>query len=216
MNISRHGLARTTRNAALAATLLTMVTAPAVHADGKNRRHSSHSFTDYARVVDVNPIYSKIAYEKPIRECWLEEQQHTTVYEGNAHGRRSHNTGGTIAGGVIGGVIGNQLGKRGNSTTRFGATVVGAIIGSAIANEGPQSNHRRHRRPNQHQSRPVQRPVQSRPVERCTTQVTTEYRREISGYQVTYRYKGQTFTTRTDRDPGDRIPISISIRPLNR
>ncbi|MBX2883202.1 MAG: hypothetical protein KTR32_24835, partial [Granulosicoccus sp.] len=97
-----------------------------------------------------------------------------------------------------------------------GATVVGAIIGSAIANEKPHHNHRRHRRPDKHQSRPARRHVQSRPVERCTTQVVTEYRQEISGYQVTYRYKGQTFTTRTDRDPGDRIPVRINIRPINR
>nr|MBX2824928.1 glycine zipper 2TM domain-containing protein [Gammaproteobacteria bacterium] len=142
MNTYQRGLARATRSTALAAALLSMTIAPVVHAGGQ--RHNAQSFTDYARVVAVDPIYSKVAYEKPRRECWLEEQHHTTVYEGNAHGqgnqqygRRTHSAGSTIAGGVIGGVIGNQLGKRGSSSTRIGATVVGAIIGSAIANEKP-------------------------------------------------------------------------------
>lgn len=220
MSRLKRGLARATRNTAIAASLLSLTFAPVVHANGQ--RHSGHSFTDYARVINVDPIYTRVAYDKPRQECWLEEQHHTTVYEGNAHQRRhnyqnhrnqrTHNAGGTIAGGVIGGVIGNQLGKNAKHGARIGATVVGAIIGSAIGNERPRGSHRRRHNSNH---APVQRVVKSRPVERCTTHVSTEYRKEISGYQVTYRYKGQTFTTRTDRDPGSRIPVTISIRPQN-
>lgn len=197
----------------LLSALLTIVAAPAAQAD---RRFAGErqTYTDYARVTNVEPIYTRVAYEKPQRECWLEESHHTTVYEGRSTDRRNRRqVGDTLAGGVIGGVIGNQLGRHGSDGARIGATVVGAIIGSAIA--GEKSDHqRRHRRPEPqpHYSREYTR---GQPVERCTTKVSTEYRREISAYQVTYRYRGNTFTTRTDTDPGDRIPVRISIQPVN-
>ncbi|MBX2823885.1 MAG: glycine zipper 2TM domain-containing protein [Gammaproteobacteria bacterium] len=214
LRAARHTL---TKPALLAAVLTMSVSTTAFAAD----RHGGQreTFTDYARVVNVEPIYGEIAYEKPHRECWLEEQHHVTVHEGHDNyrlkrQRPNRSVGDTLAGGVIGGVIGNQLGRRGSDGARVGATVVGAIIGSALANEssGSSARHRRHR---PHQQRPVHKPVQSRPVERCTTHVTTEYKRHITAYQVTYRYKGQTFTTRTEQDPGDRIPVRISIRPIH-
>jgi len=200
----------------LAATLSLAIAAPVSAANNRHKNHQQ-TFTDYARVINVDPIYKRVAIEKPRRECWVEEQHHATVYEGqNSHHNQRpgtrRSTGDTLAGGVIGGVIGNQLSRRSSNSTRIGATVVGAIIGSAIANEsgGKSARHRRHR-PQQY--KPVRRPAQSRPVERCTTHITTEYQEQISGYQVTYRYQGQTFNTRTQRDPGDRIPVRISIRP---
>ena len=33
------------------------------------------------------------------------------------------------------------------------------------------------------------------------------------GYLVTYRYNGRTYTTVTDRDPGDRIDVRVSVGP---
>jgi uncharacterized protein YcfJ len=39
-------------------------------------------------------------------------------------------------------------------------------------------------------------------------------RRRITGYWVTYRFGGRTATTRLSYDPGDRIPVDVSLLPL--
>jgi uncharacterized protein YcfJ len=39
-------------------------------------------------------------------------------------------------------------------------------------------------------------------------------RKRLTAYRVTYRYRGHTATTRLDHDPGDRIPVRVSLSPL--
>jgi len=48
----------------------------------------------------------------------------------------------------------------------------------------------------------------------CRTITEHHPRKHISGYRVTYRYRGHTATTRLARDPGERIPLDISLSPL--
>ncbi|MGD2113261.1 MAG: hypothetical protein PVI50_07735 [Gammaproteobacteria bacterium] len=38
--------------------------------------------------------------------------------------------------------------------------------------------------------------------------------KRLTAYQVTYRYRGHTATTRLDHDPGERIPVRVSLSPL--
>lgn len=177
-------------------------------------RHSrTQTFTDYARVIDVDPIYKQVTLQKPYEECRTEYQSQTTTYDdhdGYQHKRRRSSTGQTIIGGLVGGVIGNQLGSHsGSKKGRVGGTIAGAIIGSAIANESPRRHRRqsisKHRRP---------QVIQTTPVQHCTTHVETVYEQQLKGYKVTYRYQGQQYTTRMKRDPGSRIPVQISIKPL--
>jgi uncharacterized protein YcfJ len=101
-----------------------------------------------------------------------------------------------VVGSVLGGVAGNQVGK---GRGRDAATVAGALLGAAIA-------HDLHDRPSR---------VHYDTVERCRD--VTRYREEerIDGYRVTYRYKGETYTTRTDHDPGDRIRVRVDVRPVH-
>lgn len=49
-----------------------------------------------------------------------------------------------------------------------------------------------------------------------TCQAITEHlpRRRVAAYRVTYRYRGHTATTRLDHDPGEYIPVRISLSPL--
>ncbi len=190
--------------------------------DGQQRKHR---FTEYADVISVSPIFKKIRHQQPTKECWIEHEEVVT-YQGNTqqyNGRQHYNgrgravngrSGGeAIIGGIIGGVIGNQLGRNGSRSTRNGATVAGAIIGSAIANESSgtysrhrgYSNHRRYQRP--------QKVVQTRPVERCRETVHTSYENRVQSYDVTYRYRGQTFTTRMKRDPGSQIELQVNVAP---
>lgn len=190
-------------------------------ADNYSKRHQR--FVEYAKVVNVSPIYKEVSYQRPKRECWIEETQHIIRHEGqgrylsdnSSRNNRTPNTGDVIVGGVIGGVIGNQLGRKGSSGARAGATIAGAIIGSAIAGES-SGNSRRHRRNprtsiNHVQSRPR---YDVRPVKRCENTTETHYEQRLQGYDVTYRYRGETYKTRMDRDPGSRIKLQVSIKPL--
>lgn len=143
---------------------------------------------DYARVVDVQPRYEthRVPVDREI--CWEEEQ-----YERVGGGRSA---GSTIVGALIGGVVGNQFGS---GDGRKAATAAGALLGGAI---GHEQNRRRH-------------PARYRPVvqERC--EIQRDYREEsvISGYEVAYRYRGETYHTTTREHPGDRIRVRVSVAP---
>jgi uncharacterized protein YcfJ len=207
----------------ISAALALSVSALSLSAQADSYSKRQHRFTEYANVVNVSPIYKEVSYQRPKRECWVEETQHIIRHEGqgrylsnnNSRNNRTPNTGDVLVGGVIGGVIGNQLGRKGSSGARAGATIAGAIIGSALAGES-SSNNRRHRRNEQPRiSRLESRPSYDvRPVKRCENTTETHYEQRLQGYDVTYRYRGETYKTRTNRHPGNRIKLQVSVKPL--
>ena len=187
------------------------------------RRVATERFTEYAPVIDVQPIYKQVRTRTPRQDCWTEDQQVIVGYEDvvTRDGRRSDqrhpqsSTGSAVVGGLIGGVIGNQLGRGHSSQSRTGATVAGAIIGGAIGSEatGRVSRHRRNERPRTVESRPI---YETRPVERCNRVVASHSERQLQYYNVTYRYKGREFVTQMPRDPGDRIELQVVVSPARR
>ena len=50
---------------------------------------------------------------------------------------------------------------------------------------------------------------------RCRPVVEQRARERITGYRVTYRYGGETETTRMSYDPGERIPVKVSLSPVH-
>ena len=38
----------------------------------------------------------------------------------------------------------------------------------------------------------------------------------VTGYNVTYDYQGRRYMTQTTHPPGDRIPVSVDVRPAVR
>ena len=48
---------------------------------------------------------------------------------------------------------------------------------------------------------------------RCRPVVEQRARERITGYRVTYRYGGEIETTRLSYDPGDRMPVKVSLSP---
>ena len=38
--------------------------------------------------------------------------------------------------------------------------------------------------------------------------------KHVTGYRVTYRYGEETATTRMAYDPGERVPVSVSLSPV--
>jgi len=193
----------------IAATVLIGISNVALAGDSYQQRHH---FTEYADVINVEPIFKRVRHEKPRRECWIEQEEHVVIREGSNHSfRQSQQLSSSRSGSdaVIGGLIGG-------GGARNGATVAGAIVGSVIANEvrgNDGSRHKRHRRHVQnHHSRP-QQVVTTRPVEHCRETMHTSYEQRIQGYNVTYRYRGRNMQTRMKREPGDQIELTVNVKP---
>src|SRR5205085_3378259 len=93
--------------------------------------------------------------------------------------------------------LGNQVGK-GNGRTA--ATVAGAVIGGAIGNNVDRN----------HDSTAYEYRDNGGIVRRCRT-VSDGGR--FGGYDVTYRYAGQTYHALTNYRPGRTMRVMVQVRP---
>ena len=165
---------------------------------GSANRHDNYAPPqerfEYAKVINVRPIYREVRVSEPSRECWQEP-----VRSQVSHGHPS--AGGMLAGGIVGGIIGHHLGtgrKHRGIATAVG-TLVGAKIGHEAVNQGRSSGH--------HSQVDELR-------ETCTTVQRVRYREEIDGYDVTYKYKGRKYQIEMPYDPGKRIKMRIQVVPV--
>lgn len=146
----------------------------------------------YADVLRADPIYETIRDAQPREECYDERVVQREPAGGNP-------TGGTIVGAIIGGVIGNQVGS---GDGRNAATAAGAVIGGAIGNNVDRNNG-------------PGRSYESTQT-RCQVVHGGGYeRREIIGYDVEYRYRGDVYMSRLDYNPGDRLRVRVSVTPAD-
>jgi uncharacterized protein YcfJ len=182
-------MSKLTRGTTLATAIcgLMLVAAPA------QARHDDDAVWAYAKVVRAEPIYREVRVRAPREVC-----EEVPVVE-RTHYRGGPDPGAVLMGAVIGGVIGHQFGSgRGNDA----ATAAGAIIG---ANNAASGSHRN--------GRVVEREV----IEtRCETVRSARYEERLDGYDVTYRYQGRLYHTRTDYDPGKRIKVRVDVTPAYR
>ena len=146
----------------------------------------------YADVLRVDPIYQTTVIREPREECY----EQPTVYRERSGGDPS---GGTVIGAIIGGVIGNQVGK-GNG--RKAATVAGAVIGGAVGHDVDKNNG----------SQPGREYRGTR--QECRIVDVEREQREIAGYDVEYRYRGEMFMSRLSYDPGQRLRIRVAVTPI--
>ncbi|MEJ8834939.1 glycine zipper 2TM domain-containing protein [Ramlibacter sp. AN1133] len=96
---------------------------------------------------------------------------------------------GGLAGAVTGAAIGSQIGG-GNGAIAAG--LIG-LVGGAIAGNSIEANNMR---------------AQQVAVPTCTTETTYENR--TVGYDVTYEYAGQQYSTRMPYDPGPSIRLQVT------
>ena len=143
-------------------------------------------YVDTARVVSATPIYKTVRVYRPVEECWSERVVRP--------GYRSRTP--TIAGAIVGGVIGNQFGKGSGNTAM---TVAGSLLGASIGRDAGRY-HGGHGYVTRER--------------RCETVDHYDSEEQLVGYRVKYRYKGQTFVTRTREHPGKRIPVRIDVEPV--
>lgn len=98
--------------------------------------------------------------------------------------------GGAILGGIFGGLLGNTVGHgNGNVAATAAGAVVGALAGDNLANQNSG--------------------VSTQTVRRCSTTQTQQ--QHTVGYDVTYEYAGQRYTTRMAYDPGREVPIQVNV-----
>ena len=144
----------------------------------------AENFPDYARVVSSTAIVQRV--NAPRQECWTETQQVQTQSSGNG-------IAGSIIGGVAGGLLGHQIGGgRGNTAATVAGAIGGAMLGDHVATSGGNE-------------------VQQQEVRRCKN--VDQWQDQVTGYQVTYEYKGHNFVANMPQQPGDRIPVSVNVQP---
>ncbi|MGQ0529838.1 MAG: glycine zipper 2TM domain-containing protein [Panacagrimonas sp.] len=182
----------------LALPLIAAVSLAATQAVAGPKHRYTHEDQDYGKVLAAEPIYRQVRIEEPRRECWDER----VVYEDRSNEPwLSNGAAGAVVGAVIGGIAGHQVG---GGRGRDAATAVGAILGAGVGQRVAVNN----------QQRPYERAQRVGYEERCET--ITDYRVEqrIEAYDVTYSYGGRTYHTTLPYDPGERIPVSVDVRPV--
>jgi uncharacterized protein YcfJ len=157
---------------------------------------------DYARVVDVQPLVTRVRVTTPQRECWDEVRYDHRGYDNGGYGNgplpRS-SAGGAVLGAVIGGVLGHQIGS---GRGRDAATAAGVVIGAAV---GSKQAERR--------GRYAAVPPREYPVQRCETRYRESWEERTDGYRVTYVYNGRRQVTELPYRPGDRIRVRVDVSP---
>lgn len=96
--------------------------------------------------------------------------------------------GGAVIGGIFGALLGNSFGR---GSGNVAATAAGAVLGAAAGSSVDDARS----------------DVQT--VRRC--EVTNSSEQRTVGYDVTYEYAGQRYTTRMASDPGEWVPIRVTV-----
>jgi uncharacterized protein YcfJ len=158
------------------------------------------TFVDNARVRAVEPQYQ--AVQVPREECRSEYVTEARPVAAPPQ-QQGPNMGGIAIGAVVGGLLGNQVGK---GHGREAATAVGAVAGAMVGNSVANSNANA-------QPLPPQQVVQEQREVRSCRQVV-DMQQRLTGYRVTYEYRGREYTTITQREPGNVIPVQVSVNPV--
>jgi uncharacterized protein YcfJ len=181
--------------------------------------------SDYAQVVRVDPIISRYGDQygsNQRQECWNERTNRydSGYYRDNSgrlyRGDGRTNTNGALLGALIGGALGNQVGK---GDGRTAATIAGAVIGASVGGHTGRDS----RYGSNYDSRYGnydQYSDNSGVVRRCRLvndygnngYGNNGYDQSVSGYNVTYRYAGQTYHAVTNYHPGRTIRVVVDVR----
>lgn len=147
--------------------------------------------TDFAQVVSAQPIYRQVEVSEPRNECYDQPVSYREPrYSGD-------NTAGAVVGAIIGGVVGNQFG---GGSGRAVATGVGAVVGASVGSHAGEYDRGRY--------------VRTGYERQCRTVDDVHVENRVDGYDVAYRYHGDVYHTTMPYDPGDRIAVDVSVRPV--
>ena len=143
----------------------------------------------YQALNDEGP-YAEVVKVEPATKTWQEPNQRCeqVTVQRQKPVKDKHQIAGSAIGAVVGGVIGHQFG---GGSGKDVATAAGAVAGGYAGNKA--------------QERIQEGNTYTTTEERCQTIMET--RSEQVGYNVTYRFDGQTQTVRMENEPGDRLPL---------
>ncbi|MFB9066800.1 glycine zipper 2TM domain-containing protein [Pseudofulvimonas gallinarii] len=150
----------------------------------------------YGEVLEVQPVHRTSHYPTSRQVC---QDEPVEYYEAG----RPRSPAGTVVGAIIGGVIGNQIGRHGHGHYRHhhrdASTAAGAAIGAAIGYGASRDGGY------------VRRGYE----QRCYEERGYESAQEVVGYDVTYRYRGEIYQTRTEQHPGDTIRVRVAVEAIH-
>lgn len=140
-------------------------------------------FDDFGRVVNVQPRTEQVRV--PRQECRTQYVQVPVEQQRNA--------GGSVIGGIAGALLGSQVGGgNGKVAAAAAGAIAGAMVGDHVENDGRQAGG-----------------VQEQAVRQCRN--IEEVQTRNAGYDVTYEYRGHTYTQLMSRDPGERVRLHVSV-----
>jgi uncharacterized protein YcfJ len=143
-------------------------------------------FEDFGRVVRVQPRIEQV--RTPRQECRTDYVQ--------APVQQQRSQAGTVIGGIAGALLGSQVGSgNGKVAAAAAGAIAGGMVGDNVDNNGRNYGPQ----------------VQEQAVQRCRTVDAVQER--TNGYDVTYDYRGHTYTTVMNRDPGNRVRLRVSVEP---
>jgi uncharacterized protein YcfJ len=163
-----------------------------------HRHHSSRGDrgrdygSDYARVIDVQPLVERVRYSVPVEQCWTEDRYRQE--------RRPDRFGATVVGGALGAIVGSGIGHGdGRRAATLGGALAGAVVGSEIARNDPRRGYREAR---------------YEEVQRCNTRNEERFDERVTAYRVTYEYNGRRDVAQLPYDPGRFLRVSVDVHPL--
>lgn len=152
-------------------------------------------FEEFGRVTRVQPRVEQV--RQPREECRTE---YVPVQQQPQYNQQ-RSAGGGILGAIAGGIIGNQVGGgSGKAAATAVGAVVGAVAGDRISNQNQSNQYAQNSQYPQEQA-----------VRQC--RMVDAWESRTMGYDVTYDYRGRSYTSFMDRDPGQRIRLIVSVQP---
>ncbi len=157
----------------------------AVFTTGTSFANKKASFSSYARVTHVEPVYKFYTVREPQKHCEYIRPQRPRQATYNNH--RRYFTSGSSYG---------QSNRQSNNR---------------VINDSNRVNNRQARNSNNRNN--GNRNFGNRGRQHCVTRTVSRQVRRQDGFRVTYLYEGNKFQTRTDYHPGRQIRISVQIVP---
>lgn len=155
---------------------------------GHDERRYEDSRYDSSRYENTRYARAKVVHVEPISGYSESRYPRERCYTVSSDRDRRK---GSIVGAVVGSVVGYKLGgDRGDK--RIGSVagaVVGSVIGQSVADKGRDTRYH------------------------CEVTESRYGHAAIIGYNVTYKYKGQRYTTFMDYEPGRWIDVEVNVTP---
>jgi uncharacterized protein YcfJ len=153
-------------------------------AQAQQYRGGGEGFEDFGRVTRVQPRVEQI--RTPRQECRTDYVQ--------APVQQQRSQAGTVIGGIAGALLGSQVGSgNGKVAAAAAGAIAGGMVGDRVDNDG----------------RPYGPQTQEQAVQRCRT--VDAYETRTNGYEVTYDYRGHSYNTVLNRDPGQRVRLRVNV-----